>query len=194
MIFIMSQKQWDKYKKKLVQHKGYIIMDGTEDDDARMNRYTNTITMDAFCPPTKLLKLMSEGTDIEDIIDIDRLEELEKNYFNGLSLRNAVLATVSGLINQNTEDINIFIVLRNKAFKYYRKKFRKLFIQLFDPNFEFVFILEDDYKKNRKALDRDLKNSEKEELAERLKKLEDKMAEDFEKKKQQKLGKRKKKK
>lgn len=191
MIFIMSQKQWDKYKKKLVQHKGYIIMDGTDDEDARMNRYTNTITMDAFCPPAKLLKLMSEGDELDDIIDIDRLEELEKNYFDGLSLRNALLATVSGMIDSNEDDINIFIVLRNKTFKYYRKKFRKLFIRLFDPGFDFVFILEDEYKKNRKALERDLKDDEREELRSRLKKLEEQMVKDFEKKKNRKLGRKK---
>lgn len=192
MIFLMSMKQWDKYKKKLVQHKSYIIMDGTDDESAKMSQYTNTVTMDAFCPPSKLLKLMSEDSELDDIIDIDRLEELEKNYFEGLSLRNAVLATVSGLLNE--DDINIFIVLRNKAFKFYKKRFRKMFIRLFDPNFEFVFILDDDYKKNRKMLDKDLSDEAKEELSKKLKKLEEKMVEEFERRKKQKLSRRKKKK
>lgn len=189
MIFLMSMKQWDKYKKKLVQHKSYIIMDGTDDEDARMSQYTNTVTMDAFCPPSKLLKLMDDS-DMDDIIDIDRLEDLEKNYFEGLSLRNAILATVSGLLNDN--DINIFIVLRNKAFKYYKKRFRRMFIRLFDPNFEFVFILDDEYKKNRKMLEKDLSDGAKEELSKKLKKLEEKMTEEFEKKKKRKFGKKKK--
>ena len=41
----MSQKQWDKYKKKLVQHKGYIIMDGT-DDERRVLVWVNSQLME----------------------------------------------------------------------------------------------------------------------------------------------------
>ena len=67
-----------------------------------------------------------------------------------------------------------------------------MFIRLFDPNFEFVFILDDEYKKNRKMLEKDLSDGAKEELSKKLKKLEEKMTEEFEKKKKRKFGKKKK--
>ena len=35
MIFIMSAKQWDKNKKKLIIPKDYFIFDATDDDEYR---------------------------------------------------------------------------------------------------------------------------------------------------------------
>jgi len=169
MIFIMSMKQWEKNKKKLVQYKDYIIFDGTDDDDAKLSKFTNTVTMDAFCPPARLLKLTSDKAfDSSEIIDLDKIEDLEDRYLNGVSMTNAILATVSGLCER---DINMFIVLRNKAFKTYKKRLRRRFITMFNVNIPFVYIL-DDTKECKKALRESLSEDELNVLSERLHKLE----------------------
>ena len=99
MIFIMSAKQWDKNKKKLIIPKDYFIFDATDDDEAKLDRFTNTITMSGFNPPAKLVKLISKNEDLEDIIDIDKMEKLEDNFFNGIQFNNAVLSV--GLLKTN---------------------------------------------------------------------------------------------
>ena len=180
MIFLMSAKQWSKNKKKLVIPKDYIIFDATDDDDAKMSSYTNCVTMDAFNPPVKLVKLVADE-ESTDIIDIDKLEKLEKNFFKGLSLRSAMMATVSGIIQNG--DINIFIVMRNKAFKYYRKKMKKMFEKLFPVDFEFIEIFSGEISDHKKSLKVGFNSYEVSELSKWLKKREKENTEIYKKKK-----------
>lgn len=171
MIFIMSLKQWNKNKKKLVEPKEYIIVDGTDDDDAKMSSYTNVVTIDSFCPPARLIKLLSKG-DMDDIMDVDRIEELEDRYFDGDGLTNAIVATIASLLEN---DINIFLVIRNKVYKQYRKKLRKKFITLLDVSAEFVKVFNGDVKEIRKDLQYTLSDEERSEMQESVHKLEKRM-------------------
>lgn len=180
MIFIMSAKQWDKNKKKLIIPKDYFIFDATDDDEAKLDRFTNTITMSGFNPPAKLVKLISKNEDLEDIIDIDKMEKLEDNFFNGLQFNNAVLSTVAG---QLENDVNIFIVLRNKVFKNYRKRILRAFTKKFEVDFTFVVIFSGDVSANKKELKKSLSSSEVKELKELLGKREKEMAKSYNKKK-----------
>lgn len=148
MIWLMSFKQWQKFKKKLVVPKDYVIFDATEDDNAKMNAYNQAVSMDALNPPIKLVKLAEKEDDADDIINYDKIKKLEKEFFKGISFSNAVLASVAG---QLENDINIFIVMRNKSFKFYKKKIKRTFESLFPVDFEFIKILNDDEdKKNLK--------------------------------------------
>lgn len=153
MIFLMSEKQWKKNKKKLVEPKDYIIMDATEDDDARMSAFTNVVTMDALNPPQKLVKLVnSDRTFDDEIISFDKIEKLEKEYFRGYMLKKAIMATVAGIIENG--DINIFIVMRNKSFKCYKYKMIKTFEKLFPVDFTFIQIFSGDVSEYKKSLKR----------------------------------------
>ena len=174
MIFIMSAKQWDKNKKKLIIPKDYFIFDATDDDEAKLDRFTNTITMSGFNPPAKLVKLISKYQ------DIDKMEKLEDNFFNGLQFNNAVLSTVAG---QLENDVNIFIVLRNKVFKNYRKRILRAFTKKFEVDFTFVVIFSGDVSANKKELKKSLSSSEVKELKELLGKREKEMAKSYNKKK-----------
>ena len=183
MIFIMSYKQWKKNAKKLVIPKEYLIFDGTEDEGGAMDKYTNNVTMDAFNPPIKLVKLMSKSSfyDDGDVIDMDKLQVLEKKFFNGVRLKNACLATISGLIENG--NINIFIIMRNKAFKIYKKRLKKTFMKLFPVDFEFIEIFSGDAKDHKNSLRRNLSTNEIIELRTHLSKREKEMERDFTKKK-----------
>ena len=172
MIFIMSVKQWNKNKKKLVEPKEYIIVDGTDDDAAKMSSYTNVVTIDSFCPPASLIKLISKDNDMLDIMDIDKIEDLEDRFFDGNGLKNAIVATIASLLEN---DINIFLVLRNKVYKQYRKKLRKTFVTLLDVSAEFVKIFEGNVKDIRKELQYTLSEGERTEMQEAVRKLEKRM-------------------
>ena len=180
MIFLMSVKQWNKNKKKLIIPKDYIIFDATDDDDAKMTSYTNCITMDAMNPPVKLVKLIADE-DSDDIIDYEKLEKLEKSFLKSLSLRSAMMATISGIIQNG--DINIFIVMRNKAFKYYKKKMKKMFEKLFPVDFEFVEIFSGEISDHKQSLKEGFTSQEVSELNKILKKREKEDTETFKKKK-----------
>lgn len=185
MIYLMSYKQWQNNKKKLVVPKDYIIFDATEDDDAKMNAYTQAVTMDALNPPVKLVKLAAKEDNIDDIIDYNKIEKLEKEYFKGDQFTNALLATVAGQVES---DINIFIVFRNKAFKYYKNKIKNRFEKLFPVDFEFVKILKDDYDKKelKKQLKYRFSSEEVQDLKAFLKSNEKEMEKKFNKKKDKK--------
>lgn len=134
----MSKNTWYKYKKKLVEPKDYMLIDGTEDDDAKLSSFTNCVTMDQFNPSLQLTKAYDKD-DYDDILDYDRVDSLEEKFFHGVRLRSAILATVSGLL-QNSTDINIFVVLRPKVFKYFAKKIRREFIRRVNVDFEYVVV------------------------------------------------------
>ena len=176
----MSSKQWNKNKKKFIIPKDYIIFDATDDDDAKMSSYTNCVTMDALNPPTKLVKLIADE-ESDDIIDYEKLEKLEKTFFRGLSLRSAMMATISGIVQNG--DINIFIVMRNKAFKYYKKKMKKTFEKLFPVDFEFIEIFTGEVADHKKSLKNGFSSYEVNELNKILKKREKEESETFKKKK-----------
>ena len=186
MIFLMSVKQWNKAKKKLVMPKNYLIFDATEDDDAKMNAYTNAVTMDAMNPPAKLVKLVSEddGTgNCDDILDFDKIEKLEKNFFKGLQLRKAIMATVAGILE---DDVNIFIVMRNKAFKYYKKKMKKAFEKTIPVDFEYIEIFTGEVADHKKSLKYSFTDDELHQLKKALKRREKESEEEFAKAKKKK--------
>lgn len=151
MILIMSSKDWYKNKKKLVEPKDYMIVDGTEDDDGKLVAFTNMITIDGFNPPPKLTKLASKEMDVDfdDIIDFDSLEKLEENYFHGMKLTNAMMSVVAGQINS---DINLFVILRPKVFKKFKKKIIKRYKELFPVDFDFVELFTGEVKDHKKSL------------------------------------------
>lgn len=182
----MSVKQWSKAKKKLVIPKNYLIFDATEDDDARMSAFTNTVTMDSMNPPVKLVKLVSkdDGTgSYDDIIDYDKIEKLEKEFFKGHQLRKAIMATVAGLLE---DDVNIFIVMRNKAFKYYKKKMKKAFERTIPVDFDYIEIFSGEVDDHKKSLKRSFTEEELHMLKKSLKKREKESEEEFAKNKKKK--------
>lgn len=181
MIFIISEKDFKKNKKKLVIPKDYIFVDAMEDDEGTMSAFTNVITMDALNPPAKLVKLASkEEGDIDDFIDYEKLEKLEKNYFKSLRTKQSVMALVSGMVNR---DINIFVVMRNKAHKYYAKRLAKLITNMFDVDFKFVAVFKGSYTNMKKVMKIELDKFQLAELDSELSKNEKKMEKSQRKKK-----------
>lgn len=172
MIFILSLKIWDKYKKKLVEPKDYIILDATDNEDSKMLQYTNVVSMDNFCLPMKLIRTIREE-DFNDAIDIDKIEELEDNFFKSENFKTSVLATMSIFLER---DVNVFIVMKNAAFKFYRKKFKAEFCKIIPDADPVVFILEKgEIDKHKKTLHLSLSEDETEILKKQVRKKEKEM-------------------
>ena len=185
MIFLMSIKQWNKDKKKLVKPKDYLIIDATEDSDAKMNAYSNCVTVDSLNPPVKLVKKLSKGNiDNDDILDYKKIEKLEKSFFRGHELRKSIMAIVAGIVEG--DDKNIFIVLRNKVFKLYKNKMKKTFEKLFDVDFKFITIYSGDPDDCKKELRKTFTDTEIRKLKKALKEREDEAIKDYKKKKKKK--------
>lgn len=84
------------------------------------------------------------------------------------------MAVVSSMVkNDDGRQLNMFIVLRNKAYKVYSKKLVKKMRKIFDTDFEFIYTFEE-YEDDKKLLKRDLKNNQVNNLLKQIKKLEKK--------------------
>lgn len=192
----MSAKQFLKYKEKVVVEKDYLILDCTDGQESRMNKFTSTVSMDNFIIPTKLTSVMDQ-TISDEYIDLDSVEELEKNFFRGKKFSTSVLATMSTFLRtEDDKDINIFIVIRNKAFKYYRKKFVSEFCRAFPEAASLIYIYDSkDRDKMKKALKKNITNGERQFLKKELEKIEKRMEEEakleLKKKKKSKKSKKK---
>lgn len=171
MIFLLSAKTWIKDCKKLVEDRNYLLVDAVDStEEADMTKFSNCIAIEYFCIPPKLLSTMAQKID-DDYIDIDRVEILEKNFFRGKQFATGVLATMRTYLDSDGE-INIFIVMRNRGYKYYRNRFKSEFCRVFPDAAPLVFLYDGDKEKAKKGFKRELSNSEKEFLKKELSKKE----------------------
>jgi hypothetical protein len=190
MIFLLSLKYWDKNKKKLVEPKDYIVLDATDDGEARLSSFTNVVAMDNFAIPVKLLKYSEELNEIEDdFIDLDRMQDMEKDFFRSHKFASSVAATVSVFLEK---DINVFIIIRNKAFKFYRYYFKNEFCKVFPDAANCFVVLEKDLKTYKKELNHSFSSKEIEIMKKALRKKEKELEEDADKRKKKAKKKRKK--
>lgn len=190
MIVFMRQKDFLKKKKTLVAPKEYVIGDATDDASGELTKFAKTISLDGLTPPRGLVKaILSDASEL----DADKIEKLIKKYVKGSPFLNAAIGVA---MNQGKNDINTFIVFKDKDFKAVGKKVYKTFKKLF-PTEEEVFILIDDA--TNKVLSRKISSGTQEELMKAaqkvIKKLEDDKSEkDKEKSKKKDKDKKKKKK
>lgn len=174
MLLLIAAKDWFKDHKKLIEVKDYLILDCTDGQETKMNTYSNTVSMDHFCIPSKLLSAMSKDID-DDYIDINNVEELEKGFFRGNEFSTSVLATMSTFLRAQT-DINVFIIVRNKAFKYYRKRFITEFCRIFPDASPLIKIYKHENKsKIVKMLEKPLSTADRNVLIKELEKKEKQM-------------------
>lgn len=141
MIFIIDQKTWKKKAKKLVTYKDYIIFDATDDETGNLTKYSNVVSASGLCPSNKLIK--GKLSEDYEMISKEKLKKMEKNWITSKAFRLSSMAIVKGLL-QADGHINLFIVLKNKAYKAYGKKIKKEMSKLFDTkNAEFIYLKED---------------------------------------------------
>lgn len=175
MIFILSGKSWLKDCKKLVGYRDYLILDATDGDETKMSQFSQVVAMDNFCVPAKLLSEMARKIG-DEIIDLDRVEVIEKEFFRSTKFATCVLATMRAYLcadSEMTKEINVFIIVRNKAFKYYRKRFASEFCRVFPDAAPLLFIYDEDKKeKMKKALQKELTVSDRHILEKDLRKKE----------------------
>lgn len=162
MIVFMRQKDFLKKKKSLVAPKEYVIGDATDDASGELSKFAKTISLDGLTPPRGLVKaILSDASEI----DADKIAKLTKRYIKGAPFQNAAIGVA---MNQAKNDINTFIVFKDKDFKAVGKKIFKTFKKLF-PTDEEVFILIDDA--SNKVLSKRVSSATQDELMKSAQKL-----------------------
>lgn len=147
MIFIMSEKQFMKNKKKLIKVKDYMICDCS--DGKILNKFNNSIAMEELNPPKTLIK-MREANDRD--YDYFRSEKLENKFFKGSGFQRSTMGVVKCL--EVKGDINVFVILTNKGYKYFRKDIVKQMRRLINTERDFVYTFSD-LRDNQRLLDHD---------------------------------------
>lgn len=175
MIIFMTEKQFLKNKKKLVEPKDYVIGDCTDDASGDLTKFSNTISLDGLKPPSGLVKLLSKG-DV-DGIDPKKIEKLEKRFFKGSEFRNTMVGLLSAFAKPGY-DKNYFIVFKKKDFEVCGKVIMKTIKKSIECDEDVIFTFED-VKENKKILRKNLTNSARNQLNESIKKLIKKLEKDF---------------
>lgn len=177
MIIIISEKMWRKKAKKLAEMKDYVICDATADDSGPITKYSNVVNMDGLAIPSKLIKIKENkenNRDDDDIVDADKAKKMERRFFKKKDFKNSTMAILKSLLTHET-GLNIFVVMKNKAYKTYASKVKKEMDKLIDTGDLEIIYLYDEVEENKKILKRDLKGSERKKLSKNLKKLQSEM-------------------
>lgn len=151
MIFIMSEKQFMENKRKLVKMKDYMICDCA--DGKILNKFNNAIAMEEFNPPKALIK-MREANDRD--YDYFRSEKLEKKYFKGSGFRTSAMGIMKCI--ELRGDINVFVILTKKGYKYFKDDIVENMKKLFDTDKEFIYTFSD-LRDNQRLLTKDYSDS-----------------------------------
>lgn len=165
MIFIMTDKALKKNLNALIYPKPYLIVDGTDDESAELSRkYSNTITMSSFNPPSKVIKAKladEEDSYFSEVLDEDKIDKIEKRWKNSENMEKDITALVDTFLSK--DQINIFIVMRKKAYKAFANSIRKKITSMFTDDttekIKFVYTF-DEYLDDHKSLKRDLKDKD----------------------------------
>lgn len=175
MIIFMTEKQFLKNKKKLVEPKEYIICDCTDDATGELTKFSNTMSLDGLKPPSGLVKLLSKG-DLDEI-DPKKIEKLEKKFYNGAEFRNTVLGLLMAFAKPGY-DKNYFIVFKKKDYKICVKGVIKAIKRSIDIEDKIIFTFED-YEENKKILKKNLSSETRKALNASCNKLAKKLEQDF---------------
>ena len=176
MIIFMTEKQFLKNKKKLVEPKDYIICDCTDDATGELTKFSNTMSLDGLKPPSGLVKLLSKG-DLDEI-DPKKIEKLEKKFYNGAEFRNTALGLLMAFAKPGY-DKNYFIVFKKKDYKICVKGIMKAIKRSIDIGDDKILFTFDDYEDNKKILKKNLSNETRKALNVSCTKLAKKLEQDY---------------
>jgi hypothetical protein len=165
-----------KRKKKLVSPMDYLLIDGTDDSSGELRKFCNVITVDSFNPPTKVLSYFDKKDISVDEIDEEKIKKIIKKYLKGKSFTVGVMGAAKALVEAG-RPFNVFIIIKNKAYKHLSGKIVKKMKKLLD--FEYVYSY-DEIEEKPKLLKKELDRDEIKKLEKKLKKLEKEEKEDKE--------------
>ena len=174
MIIIISEKMWRKKAKKFAEIKDYVICDATSDDSGPITKYSNVVNMDGLAIPSKLIKVADtkkdRDYDDDDILDKNKAKKMEKRFFKKKDFRISTMAILKSLLTHE-EDLNIFVVVKNKAYKTYAAKLKKEMNKVIESGDLEIIYLYDEVEEDKKILKRNIKQGERKRLMKNLKKL-----------------------
>jgi hypothetical protein len=156
-MYLVSSKFWLKRAKKLVEYKDYILIDGTGDESGELSKFANVVSLDGFSMSKALIDAKKNKDD--ERIDSDKRKIMERKFFDNKdkSFMLACMSVAKALIKHDGE-VNIFIVIKNSAYKTYAKRMKKEMYKLLgDGDFEFIY-MEEDIENDKKLLKKNIKS------------------------------------
>ena len=149
MIYIMSQKFFEKKIQKMANHNPYFGLDGENwavtgnksDGSAISTKYSNMHTVGGFCPETRLYEMLRKKKRGDDINERKLSNEIDA-WINDQSLISSVAIAFKCLLF-SAESMNVFVILPNVVYKYLGRILQKRMIELADLDFDCVFTQED---------------------------------------------------
>ena len=137
MIYVMSQKVFKKYAKKILKYAEFFIIDGenwsvtshSEDEAAIASSYPMAYSVGSFSPETRLwsmLKDLKRGHEVSE----SKLRNEVSIYFKDKAFVGSVNLAYKSLVASGTDTRNGYVVLPNLVYKYLGeaivKRMRKL--------------------------------------------------------------------
>ncbi len=172
MIYVFAEKKFVKNAKEFIRAKDFAIIDATGGTDINFaNRINGVITKEALIPPPKVVKSKLEdyGWDVDE----DVVAKMWKKFIKSNGFEETMYALLEGFLEK---DMNVFIVLSNKAYRAIGNKYAKAVNYMLDSHIKFVYTYED-YMNDKSSIKRRLSDRD----VSRLKRiLEDEFKEDLE--------------
>lgn len=151
MIYVIGEKKFVHNAKELIRPKDFAIIDATDGNGAVLNdKVRGVIVKEALIPPSKVVKFKLEECEWE--VDEDRVNKIWKKWLKSDGFVETIYALLEGFLKKN---MNIFIIISNKAYKAIGSKYAKAINYLLDSQIKFVYTFED-YRNDKDSLTRKL--------------------------------------
>ena len=179
MLYIISQKFWEKKCKKLVAYNDYLGIDGENyaitgrpsDETAICTKYSNMVSVGNFTPDMKLYTMLRKLKKNEPIDERKFRREVDY-YIDDIGFIACVIKAIKALTSYGVESpINVFLILPNVVYKYMEKIIEMGINNYAKMDFEFVYN-ENDLKEDRDILERKLNKTQLKAIKKRCKALE----------------------
>lgn len=169
MIFIVSKKAFLKNAKALIRKKDFVVIDATDDSSSTLSNIISPVmTKDDLAPPSKCVMAELDPDYYEYEIDKKKVRKLWKGWIKRSKVQNCLYAIFRILLEEN---LNIFIIISNKAYKALGDKYCTSINNELDSRIKFVYTYEE-YRDDRESLIRDLSKDDTKILKELTKEME----------------------
>ena len=134
MIIIAGHKDLDrKMLKKVVAYQEFVVLDATDSDELED---WNVEKDNGFAPAGKLYR---DDSDFFSTRSLNNKEEAIQNFFTSLDFMNSMEKVISRFVEAKGE-VNIFIILKQKAYKVLGKQYQKQFLYYMKEDLSVVML------------------------------------------------------
>lgn len=125
MIAIVTEKYWEKYAKKLVEYKDYVLIDAT--DNEMELRYNNCVPAENLVLPSKLMSIATDA-ELQRQTSRNKMRDIQDQFFHSEEFVRSLMEPFEML---STRDVNLFVILPKKVVKFFGKAYERVIQELY---------------------------------------------------------------